>query len=341
MRATLLFGLALVPAACQRAEPTRASAASSAPSASPIASLEPAPPPSAAAKPSGSSSAVSAASAPAKAASGVALLESAKLVRLAAEPSGRFVAELERSPPAKASVVLSTKQAPLGPRQVAAHFRIAERVAPGLVAPTALRALPLTELAGAADPPTRATLQKVARVLGDGTVEVALVLAPSPSLIRVDVANLIEGEPAQAWETLLAAREPIPEAERTTLGLYQALLAVDYISENGARKAVYLHKKSGRITTSEGSFAFGRPVDGALSDAIERLTRHNTFSKSLSQHLRTLDRDALGRALGWGDPPNLLITPKQLDEVLERARSVRHVIEQREKQRGEAALELP
>src|SRR5262245_11696522 len=71
-------------------------------------------------------------------ASTLSLLESAKIVKLGGEPKGRLVAELENLRP-RVQLMLATKEAPLGPREVVAYFRIAEQVAPGLAAPTAFR----------------------------------------------------------------------------------------------------------------------------------------------------------------------------------------------------------
>lgn len=274
--------------------------------------------------------------------SGIALVEAATLAKLTFE-KGMWVAELERTPPARAWLTLATKEAPLAPRSRAAHFRIAERVAPGVVAPTALRALSVAELSRVADAPTRKRLEKQARVLANGTVEVALTLAPSPALTRVEVRDIGEESPVRAWETRLGAREPVPGAERLGLAQYQALLVIDYVSDNGARVTVFRHDRSGRITAAEGNEAFSAvPKEGAQNDALTRFSRHMTYSKSLAERLDKLERADLESALGWGQPPTLLVTPKQIDECVDRLRSVRRLMAERTKQRGkDLALGLP
>jgi hypothetical protein len=275
--------------------------------------------------------------------SGKALVESGEIAKLVTEPGGRLVAELRRSPPARALVVLATKERPLAARECAAYFRIAERVAPGLVAPTALRALSVGELSHAADAPTRAKLAKHARVLADGKVEVALTLAPAAHLDKIDIAALVEGGPVWEWETKLAQREPPPEALHTTLSRYQWLLAADYVAQDQARKRVYLHAKSGRLTAAQENEAFSpRPEQGAVKDDLERLMHHMVYSKKLRQNLAALSREHVDEDLRWGDPPTLLVTPKQVGEVMDRAKTVLRVIDQRIKQRGEAkVLVLP
>ncbi|MBK8999832.1 MAG: hypothetical protein IPM35_29290 [Myxococcales bacterium] len=321
------------PVACKEPAPTSDAATSVAvPSAAPSASVAAAPAPSTAPAPS--------AGAPQPKLS--AVLEDGKLGKLSFE-RGAWLGELERTPPARVLVTLATKDQPLGPRARAAHFRIAELVAPGVVAPTALRALSVAELSHAADSPTRKRLEKQARVLGNGSVEVALTLAPAPTLTRVELTRLGEDAPAQGWETLLGAREPIPEAQQLGLAQYQALLVIDYVSGNAARISVFRHAKTGRLTATEGNEAFSPvPKEGGQNDALTRLSRHMTYSKSLEERLGKLEREALERALGWGDPPTLLVTPKQVEECIERARSVRRLIAERVKQRGaDKALALP
>jgi hypothetical protein len=120
-------------------------------------------------------------------------------------------------------------------------------------------------------------------------------------------------------------------------------LVADHLAGNLARVGVYRHDKSGRITAADGNEAFSpAPTEGAQGDALSRLSRHMTYSKSLDDRLAKLEREGLERALGFGEPPTLLITPKQLEECLDRARNVRRLIAERVKQRGaDKALALP
>jgi hypothetical protein len=270
--------------------------------------------------------------------SGLALVERAKIARLSVDGDGRLVAELDRDPPARAWLTLATKKDPLAPRSAAAYFRIAERIAPGLTAPTALRAVAVGDLARPADEATKKRLEKTARVLANGTIEVALTLAPAPNLTKVDLTDVSEGKPAWKWETQLAAREAPPESERATLASYQALLASDYVAANGARRFVHFSPRSGRMTVADGNEAFSaRLEDDSLRDALGRLSRHMVFSRGLAERLGKLERSDLEAALRWGDPPSLLVTPKQVEETIERARRVERVMNERKQRRGEAA----
>lgn len=270
-------------------------------------------------------------------------LEKARITKLATEPGGRLVAELDRTPPARAWVTLSTREKPLAPRGAAAHARIAELVAPGLVAPTLLRSVTVKELGTVADAPTRALLAKKARVLADGSVEVALSLAPSPELVKVDLVELLPEVTVTEWEAALGAKEAPTDKRAITLSAYQSLLAADYVAENLARRSVHLHERSGRITAVEGNDAFSPiPKDSVVSNALERLSRHMSFSKRLHGQLGQFEEAQLDKALTWGDPPVSLVTPKQRREAVLHAKALRRLIDQRIKQRGEAAaLALP
>lgn len=269
-------------------------------------------------------------------------VEAGKLVNLTHE-SGGWIGQLERNPPARVWVSVSTKKEPLTPRGRAAHALIAELVAPGVVAPTALRAMTVAELSQASDAAAKQRLDREARVLANGTVEVTLTLAPSPALTRVELVANDEASVVRTWERLLGARETIAEKERQGLAQYQSLLAIDHVSGNAARIAVFRHDKTGRITAAEGNEAFSpMPREGALDEALARLSRHMTYSKSLDDHLAKLDRESLERALRFGDPPSLLVTPKQLEECLDRAQNIRRLIGERVKKRGaDKALALP
>jgi hypothetical protein len=269
-------------------------------------------------------------------------VETAKLEKLRFE-RGQWVGELSRAPPLRVLVTLSTKEQPLLPRARAAHFRIAELLSPGLVAPTALRAVTVEELGLAADDPARKRLASHARVLANGSVEVALTLAPAPTLVQVELTRLVEESIAHSWESSLGGRDPVPPARAAELAQYQSLLAVDYVAGNAARARVYRHERSGRITAADGNEAFSpSPTEGALTDALARLSRHMTYSKVLAERLERFERGQVEKALTWGAPPTLLSTPKQVEEAVDRARSVRRLVLERAKQRGEdKALTLP
>jgi len=270
-------------------------------------------------------------------------LSQTPLRKVVLDADGQLVAELDRTPVMRAVLTLSTREAPLAPRARAAHARIAELVAPGVVAPTALRSLPTDELAKVAGDKARAAIRKHARVLANGTIEVALSLAPSPALVRVDLVSPAPEAPASAWETALGAKDAVPSELAPTLAQYQSLLAADYVAGNLVRRAVHLHEKLGRITAVEDNEAFSpEPKEGTLKDDLGRLSRHMTYSKSLRDRLAAIDRSKLDEALRWGKPSTLLVTPRQVDEAVDRIRSIQRLIDLRIKQRGEdRGLALP
>lgn len=277
---------------------------------------------------------------PKKPLTGNALLERGVITKLTAD-RGHLVAELESKTPVV--LVVATKKEPLLPRSRIAHYRIAEKLAPGLVAPTAFRSFKLAELVKFADPPGLAILEKEARVLSNGRVEGVVCLQPAASLTRVDLTNLQENQPAWRWEGKLVVRERVPEAARVTLSAYQSLLAADWIVGNGKRRFVQLHEKTGRITVADQSEAFSAtPDDNAIHDTLGRFARHMTYSRSLNERLHDLTRERVDKALRFGKPATLLVTPKQAEEIADNARALERVIQTRVKRRGEAdALSLP
>jgi hypothetical protein len=264
---------------------------------------------------------------------GLRLLERGEITQLTSD-KGHFDIELAGDTPAV--LVIATNEQPLVPRSRAAHFRIAEQLAKGVVAPTAFRSLKIAELSKVADKASLGELQKRARVLATGRIEAVVTLAPSPTLKRVNIANLVDDQPVWGWEGKLVTRAPIADSYRTLLSEYQSLLAADWVVGNLRRKNVQLHEASGRITVADGNEVFSQtPEDLAVHDGLARLARHMTYSKSLSQRLGKLTKEKAARLLGdW-------VTPKQAEEVADNARALERVIETRVKQRGDDALSLP
>jgi hypothetical protein len=125
------------------------------------------------------------------------------------------------------------------------------------------------------------------------------------------------------------------------LASYQSLLAADYLVGNLIRQEVLLDGE--QLIALEGNDAFSaRGKDGAVGDALGRLSRHLVYSQSLSERLAKLDATAIERALRGGPDRALLVTPKQLGEVVDRARTLDRLIAVRVRQRGrEHALALP
>lgn len=266
------------------------------------------------------------------------------LARLAFDADGRFVAELARPGKPRALAVLATREAPLAPREPAAYRGIAELLAPGLAPATELSAVPLRELMRAAtDARTRRAVERRARVLADGTVLVAFVTAPAARLRPVDLTDVGEGRRAWTWESKLVKKDAPPEELGRVLASYQALLSVDYLVENLARGEVLLDEGEQRLVAVEHNQVFSpRPIGGRLGDPLARLAGHLVYSRTLADKLAALEQSAVERALSAGPDDSLLVTPKQVDEVLERKRTLQKLMETRVRQRGrERALALP
>jgi hypothetical protein len=265
------------------------------------------------------------------------------LTRLSLEAGGRWRAE-GKTAGKPLAVVLSTKQRPLSPRAPAAHGAVARLVAPHLAAPTSLAAIPLAELTrAAADDRTRRALADSARVLADGTVLAALIELPEPPLKTVDLADLAEGRRAWSWESKLSTKQDPPADQVQLLASYQTLLALDYLVDNLSRQQVALDEAGGRLVAIEGNDVFsGIGKGGAVGDAFGRLSGHLVYSKSLKERLSKLDKAGLELALRESPDRSLLVTPKQLDEIMARKGTLERLLEARIRQRGrERALALP
>jgi hypothetical protein len=255
--------------------------------------------------------------------------------------AGRWRGQLGGRPIA---IVLSTKQRPLAPNAPAAHFGLARLLAPDLVAPTKLHAIGLADLLRAAEGEReRRALAESARVLADGSVRAALVELPAARLKSVDLGDLGEGRRAWAWESKLSTKSSPPEDQTALLASYQTLLAVDYVAANLIRREVMFDESQGRLLALEANDVFSAvPKEGAVGNGLGRLSGHLTYSKSLAERLAKLDKPAVEQALRAGPDRALLVTPKQLDEVIARKSTLERLIETRIKQRGrERALALP
>lgn len=263
------------------------------------------------------------------------------LEALAMDGGGRLVARRRGRP---VRVVMATREAPLGPRAPAAYFQIAELVAPGLAPKTTLLELPLEELVTASKEEARARRAvERARVLATGRVEVALLELPATSARAVDLADLREGRTAWSWESKLVTRDGPPAELAKLLSSYQTLLAVDHLAGNLARREVLHDPARSVVVPVEDNDVFSqRGVDGAVGEASTRLHRHLVYSASLAERLNRLERPAIERVLSRSPDRSLLVTPKQVDEILARKSSLARLIETRIRQRGrERALALP
>ena len=125
---------------------------------------------------------------------------------------------------------------------------------------------------------------------------------------------------------------------RGGLSAYQALLAVDYLVSNKARRSVMAGEHGVPLLATRDNDAFTpQPGEAALTDPELRLTRHVTYSASLLERLRGLDRDRLAQALN-----GIAVTPRELDLILERKRWLEKLVSALIRTRGkERALGLP
>jgi hypothetical protein len=253
----------------------------------------------------------------------------------------RWMAELVAPAPAAVELQLATRELPLGHRGPVICRRMAELVAPAAVAETTLETLPLGELLRATpEPRGRKLLGQTLRVLGDGRVRAAVMRVPPPNLVKADVTDEREGSAIFRWESALVRRETPAESLRSGLAAYQAVLVVDHLVQNQSRRSLLVAADGTSVVAGEGSDAFTpHPVEGALATPLTRLARHVTYSASLVERLRALDRERLVRALTGGEP---LATPKEIDQILERKRGLEKLVEGLVKRRGaQKALALP
>jgi hypothetical protein len=247
----------------------------------------------------------------------------ARLSQLRAD-QGRFAAQLEGGE-GSVELYLATREAPLAYRGPVIHARVAALLAPGLVPETTFSALPLAELSRATrETRSRELLAKTLRVLADGKVRAAIVAVPPPGLRALDVTDEVSGGPIHAWESALVRRDSPPEALRPALAAYQALLAVDYLVDNRARRSVLVGEGNRLVAVRDNDAFTPRAVEGAL-DPFARLARHVFHSAALANRLRALDRDRLVAALRIGRGVELFTTPKELEQILDRKRGLENL----------------
>ncbi len=283
-------------------------------------------------------SASAAPSAPASASTPLEKIRSAKLKSIAVAADG-YRGELVSG--GTAQLIFATKLAPLAPRAPSAHANLAAEVAPAVVAPTALRMLSLKEILAAADEKTRRKLGGELRVLADGNVEATLVLLPAKRMVTLEIGRVLEGTRTHKWETELMSR-PAPSEPAALLAAYQQVLAVDALCQNLRRMKVAVDDESKTVLALEGNDTFSAAAaDGSVGDPLPRLSRHVLFSRALDERIRKLDRARIEAAL-QSPAGGLLVTPMQVDEVVQRRDALQRLFDRRIKSRGrDATLALP
>lgn len=282
--------------------------------------------------------AASAGAAPASARTPLEQIRSAKIKSVAVTAEG-YRGELVGG--GTAQLIFATKIAPLAPRAPSAHANLAAEVAPAVVAPTALRMLSLKEILAAADEKTRRKLGGELRVLADGNVEATLVLLPAKRMVTLEVGRVLEGTRTHKWETELMSR-PAPSEPASLLAAYQQVLAVDALCQNLRRIKVAVDDDTKTVLALEGNDTFSAAAaDGSVGDPLPRLSRHVLFSKALDERIRKLDRARIEAALR-SPSGGLLVTPMQVDEVVQRRDALQRLFDRRIKSRGrDATLALP
>ena len=260
-----------------------------------------------------------------------------KLTSISGQSDGSLIGETSGGD--RVRVILATQAAPLAPEAPTAWAAVAGLVAPDARVPTDLRLIPLAELAHAAKGPrAKRAVRDHARVLADGTVTAALLHLPKEKLRRVDLGDASDGNITGRWETKLMTTEAPKDDDARLLASYQSLLAVDYLVENLIRGPVLFDEGAGRILGVEDNDVFSaKGVDGRVGDPLARLSRHLHWSKRLVDALRALGREKLEAALR-SPRGTLLLTPKQVEEVLARRDALVRTALRRGEQR---ALTLP
>ena len=257
----------------------------------------------------------------------------------------RWIADLTAPSSGRAELLFATRQHPLAHRGPVVCRRLAELIAPASVRQTTLEILPLGEVMRAApdEPRRRKQLGQTLRVLADGRVRGALIAVPPDGFVPVDLTDELEGSAVFRWESALVRREMPERSLHDGLSAYQAVLVVDHLVQNQSRKSLFVGEGGTRVVAGEGSDAFTtQPVEGALAAPLTRLARHVSYSTSLVERLRALDRERLVKAFGTDLGGEMLVTPKEIDQILERKRGLLKLVDRLVKARGrEKALCLP
>jgi hypothetical protein len=178
-----------------------------------------------------------------------------------------------------------------------------------------------------------ALFNREAIVGADGTVPGAMM----PWIDQLEFLPL-ESEPwASRWKGWVGSGD-VPDDQRALAAQISTMLVFDFVTANWDRWSggnVGFERASSTVlfVDNDGAF-YDPPPPGPLAAQLARIRAAERFSKSFVKSLRTLDRAALGAAIGDETPGVPLLTPKVVDATDDRRKAALTVIDQK----GDAAL---
>ena len=278
---------------------------------------------------------------------GGAPIATLRVVRGAMVRRGTFEVTLAEGEGLRAATLeLALVGDPVGYRRALAFYRLARGIGATVVPITALRRIGAGELAAVAGSQEALALVGEARVQNDGTVDALLathgaVSAGSPwemsGAVPIDPEH---GREAAGWERWSWSATPAPGEDSGLLRGYLEMLALDYLSGNGARRGAL---RVGRaLVLADNASAFPPRPDGpSLDRLLRRLRAAQRFPRGLRDGLLAFDRERAAAAFAEGGFDTWLLSPRTRLELDERRAALLTLIEARIGERGaDAALSL-
>jgi len=171
----------------------------------------------------------------------------------------------------------------------------------------------------------------------DGTVKGALM----PWIDGLSFLALEQAPLAAQWKQWLRRGESIPDDQKELARQISTLVAFDFVTANWDRWSggnVGIDKATGTLLyiDNDGAFFEVPPAEGLLRNKrlIEGVDK---FSRAFVARLRTLDDDALDRALGEETPGVPLLSAKALAGVHARRKQLLELIDAKAGDAGEGA----
>jgi hypothetical protein len=231
-------------------------------------------------------------------------------------------------------VRLATRSEPAPHRRPLACHRLAQALGLDVVPATHRADLGLADLAdglGSARGALR-QLEEEAVVGNDGTIT-ALLQAEA----RGDKVGIAEVGRTARWAALAASPEPVPQAERTLVAGYVAVVVLDYLAANVLRARVFVDVERGKVQAADNESAFpGWVSSGALDTALSRVRPLVRFPAQLRERLRALDSRALAALLDAPRHEDALLGPRQLADYGDRRATLLSLMAARAVQYGES-----